>query len=74
MVLNRADFGKFWKSLHTPWNASYILENSFVTASGNVGEDFRWIWKGPKTADFGKSDFEQKAWAIAHGFEHGGFW
>ena len=25
--------------------------------------------KGPKSADF-----EKKAWAIAHGFEHAGFW
>ena len=34
-----------------------------------VHEDFDTIFKGPKSADF-----EQKAWAIAHGFEHGGFW
>ena len=27
-----------------------------------------WIPNGPKS-----TDFEQKAWAIAHGFEDGGF-
>ena len=31
--------------------------------------DFGWIRKGTNLADF-----EQKAWAIAHAFEHGGFW
>ena len=69
MVLNMADFGKFWKSLQTPSNASYILENTFVTGFGVVAMDFGWIRKGPKVADF-----EQKPWAIGHGFEHGGFW
>ena len=34
-----------------------------------VREDFDTIFKGPKSGDI-----EQKAWAIAHGFEHGGFW
>ena len=34
-----------------------------------VHEDFDTIFKGPKSGDI-----EQKAWAIAHGFEHGGFW
>ena len=34
-----------------------------------VREDFDTILKGPNSADI-----EQKAWAIAHGFEHGGFW
>ena len=34
-----------------------------------VRGDFDTIFKGPKSPDF-----EQKAWAIAHGFEHGGFW
>ena len=31
--------------------------------------DSGWIRYGPEVADF-----EQKAWAIAHAFEHGGFW
>ena len=44
-----------------------MLANWFLTACGIVG--FGWIRKGPKLADF-----EQKAWAIAHGFEHGEFW
>ena len=34
-----------------------------------VREDFDTILKGPNSADI-----EQKAWAIAHGFEHGEFW
>ena len=68
MVLNWADFEKSWKSLQTPCNASYILENTFLTAFGIVGVDFGWIRKVPKVADF-----EQKPWAIAHGFELGGF-
>ena len=45
-----------------------MLENSFPTTFDNVGEDYGWIPKGPKSADF-----DQKAWAIAHGFENGGF-
>ena len=32
-------------------------------------EEFDRIYRCPKSADF-----DQKAWAIAHGFEHGGFW
>ena len=68
MVLNMADLGKGRKSLQTLWNASYIIENTFLTAFGIVAMDFGWIRKGPKVADF-----EQKPWAIAHGFEHGGF-
>ena len=42
--------------------------NGFVSAFGVVSQDFRLIRKRPKSADF-----EQKPWAIAHGFEHGGF-
>ena len=68
MVLNMADLGKCRKSLQTLSNASYILENTFLTAFGIVDKDFGWIRKGPKVADF-----EQKPWAIANGFEHGGF-
>ena len=42
--------------------------NGFLSAFGVVSQDFKLIRKRPKSADF-----EQKAWAIAHGFEHGGF-
>ena len=68
MVLKMADLGQDWKSLQTLWNASYMLENAFLFAFGTVCVDFGWILKGPKLAVF-----EQKAWAIAHGFENGGF-
>ena len=68
MVLNMADLGKCRESLQTAWNASYFLANGFPTTFDNVGDDFGWIPKCPKSADF-----DQKAWAIAHGFEHGGF-
>ena len=69
MVLNMADFGKSWKSLQTLWNASKTVLKWFVTARATVCVDLGWIRKGRKLADF-----EQKAWAIAHGFEHGRFW
>ena len=39
-----------------------------MTACATVCVDLVWIRKGRKLADF-----EQKAWAIAHGFEDGGF-
>ena len=68
MVLNIADFEKVPKSLQTPWNASYILANGFLSTCGIVSVNFGWIRQGRKLADF-----EQKAWAIAHGFEHGRF-
>ena len=45
-----------------------MLANEFLSAFGVVNQDFGCLGKGPKSADF-----EQKAWAIAHGFEHGGF-
>ena len=69
MVLNMADFGKSWKSLETLWNASKTDLKWFVTACVTVCVDLGWIGKGRKLADF-----DQKAWAIAHGFEHGRFW
>ena len=68
MVLNMADLGKFRESIETPGKASDLFANGFLTTVENVGEDFGWISKGPKSADF-----DQKAWAIAHGFELGGF-
>ena len=64
-----ADLGKFRDSFQTPSISSYVLASAFPTTFENVCEDFGWIPKGPKLADF-----DQKAWAIAHGFEHGGFW
>ena len=69
MVLNMADFGKSWKSLQTLWNASKTLLKWFLTPCATVCVDFGWIRKGRNLADL-----EQKAWAIAHGFEHGRFW
>ena len=47
------------------------LANGFLTPArgGVVCVDFRRIRKGPKS-----TVFEQKAWAIAHGFEKVGFW
>ena len=69
MVLNMADFDKSWKSLQTLWNASKTVLKWFVTASATVCVDLGWIRRGRKLADFG-----QKAWTIAHRFEHGRFW
>ena len=68
MVLKKADLGKSWKSLHTLWNACKTILKLFLAASATVCVDFGWIRQGRKLADF-----EQKAWAIAHGFEHGRF-
>ena len=45
-----------------------MLANGFLCAFGDIDQDFGLIRKRPKSADF-----EQKPWAIAHGFEHGGF-
>ena len=69
MVLNMADFGKSWKSLQTLWKGSKALINWFLTALATLCVYFRWIRKSRKLADF-----EQKPWAIDHGFEHGRFW
>ena len=69
MLLNMADFGKSWKSLQNLWNASKYLPKKLLTTSGTCYVDLGWSSKGRKSADF-----EQKAWAIAHAFEHGGFW
>ena len=62
MVLNLADLGKCRKSLQTPWNASYIHENTFVTAFGIVAMDFGWIRKGPKVADFEQKPYRPWFW------------
>ena len=69
MVLNMVNLGKCWESFQTPWNALYVRANGFPTTFEIVPEDLGWILKGPKS-----TDFEQKAWAIAHGFEQGRFW
>ena len=69
MVLNMADFLNSWKAFETLWNASKTVLKLFVIASATVCVDLGWIRKHRKLADF-----EQRAWAIAHGFEHGRFW
>ena len=69
MVLNMVDFLKSWKSLKTLWNTSITFLKSFLTASATVCVDLGWIRKGRKLADF-----EQKSWAITHGFQHCRFW
>ena len=63
-----ADFDKLWKSLQTLWNAFKTILKWFVAASGTVCVDLKGIRTGRKLAYF-----EQKAWAIAHGFEYGRF-
>ena len=45
-----------------------MLANGFVTVLKLICEDFEGISQGQKS-----TDFDQKAWAIAHGFEEGGF-
>ena len=45
-----------------------MLANGFLTVSGLVRKDCERIFKGLKS-----TDFDQKAWAIAHGFEEDGF-
>ena len=69
MVLNMVDFGKSWKSLQTLWKGSKALINWFLTALATLCVYLRGIRKSRKLAEF-----EQKPWAIAHGFEHGRFW
>ena len=68
-VLNMADLGKSWKSLHTLWNASKPVQKWFVTDGATVCAGLGWIGRGRKLADF-----DQNSWAIAHGFEHGRIW
>ena len=45
-----------------------MLETGFLIPFGTIGVDLGWIGEGRKL-----TDFEQKAWAIAHGFEEGRF-
>ena len=44
-----------------------MLANGFLTVVELIREYFEGISKGLKS-----TDFDQKAWAIAHGFEKGG--
>ena len=69
MVLNRTDFDKYPKSSQTLSNVTYMLGNGFLTVLELVRTDIGRIAKGPKS-----TDFDQKAWAIADGFEQDGFW
>ena len=45
-----------------------MRENGFLRVLVVVRKDSVRIRKGPKS-----TDFEQNAWVIAHGFEHGRF-
>ena len=45
-----------------------MLANGFLTVLELIRKDFERSPKGMKS-----TDFDQKAWAIAHGFEEGGF-
>ena len=69
MVFHMADFSKFLKSLESLCNDSESLVKGFLTPCANFWVDFGWIHKCRKLAVL-----EQKAWAIAHGFEQCGFW
>ena len=64
----RPDFGKCRESFQTSRNASYMLQNGFLTTCGIVDQDFGSIRKGPKSAYS-----EQKACATAYGFEGADF-
>ena len=63
------DFGKSWKSLQTLWNGSKSPIKLFLSRCGTVCVDFGRIRNGRNLAVF-----EQKLWAIPHGFEDGRFW
>ena len=45
-----------------------MLANGFVSILELIRKDFKGISQGLKS-----TDFHQKPWAIAHGFEEGGF-
>ena len=45
-----------------------MLENGLLIPCGTIGVDLGWIGEGRKL-----TEFEQKPWAIAHGFEEGRF-
>ena len=46
-----------------------MLENGFLIPCWTTCVDLGWIGEGRKL-----TDFEQKPWAIVHGFEQGRFW
>ena len=66
------EHGGFWQVLELSPNFTetvvQMLGNGFLISYGLVREELARISNGPESADF-----EQKPWAIAHGFEHGGF-
>ena len=62
------DFGKCWKSSQTA-NVIQMVTNGLLRAYGTFREDLGKIHFGPKS-----TDFEKKAWAMAHDCEDGGFW
>ena len=65
------EHGRFREILEiaqTHWNASKTVIKWFVASPGNVCVDLKGIRTGRKFAYF-----EQKAWAISHGFDHGRF-
>ena len=64
--------GRFWQVLEIAPNSlkrRLRASNGFLIRCGTICVDFGSIGEGRKL-----SDFEQKAWAIAHGFEQGRFW
>ena len=66
------EHGRFCQLLQIAPNSLKNLQNRSKMICDCLRDCFCWfrgIRKGRKLADF-----EQKAWAIAHGFEHGGFW
>ena len=66
------EHGRFRQVLEIAPNTLKRLLNPskmILTPCATLCIDFGWIRKGRKLAGF-----EQKAWAIAHGFEHGRFW
>ena len=71
-IAHDCEHGRFWQLLEpapTLWNASKTVLKWFVTACATDCVDSGGIRKGRILADL-----EQKAWAIAHGFERGRFW
>ena len=63
---------RFWQVLEIAPNSPKRLQNRskmICDCLCDVCVDLGWIRKGRQLANF-----EQKAWAIAHGFEHGRFW
>ena len=66
------EHGRFWQVLEIAPNSLIRLQNRSKMICDCLRKRLcrlGWIRKGRKLADF-----EQKAWAIAHGFEHGRFW